>query len=292
MAKHKNPILSQVYTYGLITLGCALYAVGFNWCFQPNGLAFGGFTGLGQIANRIFPALPVGTVVFVLNLPLFFLGVRKLGWKLLLTSLYAMAVSSALIDLVAALWTFEPMEESLLACIFGGVLVGLSMGLLLLVGATTGGTELLARLLKFRLPQLSIGRLCLVIDVVIVSAYALVFHSLYNALYGVVAMYISSQVMDMVIYGSMSAKLAYVITDQEDAVRRSLLALDIGVTVLEGKGGFTGEERGVLLCAFKLNQIAAVKKTVMEQDPHAFVIVCQAHEILGEGFGAYSPDGL
>ena len=292
MAKRKHPVVSLLCTYGLITLGCGLYALGFNWCFQPNALAFGGFTGLGQIVNRLVPALPVGAVVFALNLPLFFLGVRRLGWRLLLTSLYAMAVSSAAIDLVAAAWTFPPMGDNLLAAVFGGVLVGLSMGLLLLVGATTGGSELLARLLKFPFPQLSIGRLCLMIDVVIVSAYALTFRSLTNALYGVVAMYISSQVMDMVIYGSLSAKLAYVVTSRGEAVRQRLLDLDVGVTVLPGRGGYTGQERAVFLCAFKLHQIAAVKRAVMETDPAAFLIVCQAHEVLGEGFGAYSPENL
>ena len=289
--KQKKNFLTFLRDYGVITLGSALYALSFNWCFQPNNMAFGGFTGAGQIINRLLPALPVGVLVFVMNVPLFLIGVRKMGWSLLVSSLYAMTIGSVFIDVMAALHTFQPMEP-MLACIYGGVLMGLSMGLMLQVGATTGGTELGARLLKYRVPHLSIGRLCLSIDLVIICAYALVFHNLHNALYGVVAMYISSLVMDTVIYGSLSAKMAYVITGDCERMARQLLALDLGVTILPGRGGYTGAEKDVLLCAFKRSQIAAVKRAVHEVDPGAFLIVCEAHEVMGERFGAYDPDSL
>ena len=279
------------WDYGVITLGSAVYALSFNWCFQPNSLAFGGFTGLGQILNRLLPVLPVGAVVFVLNVPLFLLGVRKMGWSLLVSSLYAMTVGSAMIDVMAALHTFQPMEP-VLACIYGGVLLGLSMGLMLQVGATTGGTELAARLLKYRLPHLSIGRLCLAIDLVIICAYALVFRNLHHALYGIAAMYISSLVMDTVLYGSLSAKMAYIITGDSAEMAQKLLERDMGVTILQGRGAYTGKEKDVLLCAFKRSQIAAVKRAVHEADPGAFLIVCEAHEVMGEGFGAYDPNSL
>ncbi len=289
--KQKKTFLTFLWDYGVITLGSALYALSFNWCFQPNHMAFGGFTGAAQIINRLLPVLPVGVLVFVMNVPLFLIGVRKMGWGLLVSSLYAMTIGSVFIDVMAALHTFQPMEP-MLACIYGGVLMGLSMGLLLQVGATTGGTELGTRLLKYRVPHLSIGRLCLAIDLVIIAAYALVFHNLHNALYGVVAMYISSLVMDTVIYGSLSAKMAYVITGDCEAMSRALLALDLGVTILPGRGAYTGKEKDVLLCAFKRSQIAAVKRAVHEVDPGAFLIVCEAHEVMGERFGAYDPDSL
>lgn len=291
MRQHKKSLWKIFWDYGVITLGCALYALSFNWCFQPNNLAFGGFTGAGQIINRLVPVLPVGVLVFVMNVPLFLIGVRKMGWGLLISSLYAMTMGSAMIDVMAALHTFQPMEP-MLACIYGGVLMGLSMGLMLQVGATTGGTELGARLLKYRIPHLSIGRLCLSIDLVIISAYAIVFHNLHNALYGVVAMYISSLVMDTVIYGSLSAKMAYIITGNNEEMARKLLDMDLGVTILPARGAYTGKEKNVLLCAFKRSQIAAVKRAVHEADPEAFLIVCEAHEVMGERFGAYDPDSL
>ena len=226
-----------------------------------------------------------------MNVPLFILGVRKMGLRLLVSSICAMTVSSAMIDLMDAFYTFAPMEP-MLACIYGGVLLGLSMGLMMRVGATTGGTELGARLLKYRLRYLSIGKLCLAIDVSIIVLYALVFRSVNNALYGIVAMYISTLVMDMVVYGSVSAKMAYIISDRSDQVVEQLLERDMGVTILPGQGAYTGKDKKIVLCAFKPRQIAAVKGIVRQVDPGAFIIVCDAHEILGEGFGENSPDSL
>lgn len=289
--KIKSPVLRRLYEYGMIVLGSAIYAVSFNWLFQPNNISMGGFTGVAQILNRMFPALPVGVTVILLNIPLFYLGVRKQGPRLLVSSLFAMAIGSLLIDALAMVYTFHPMDP-LLACVYGGVLLGLSMGLLLNVGATTGGTELAARLLKYKLRHLSIGRLCLGIDVVVIVLYAMTFRSLHNALYGIMAMYIASLAMDAVVYGSTNAKMAYIISAHSGPVAEKLLAMDLGVTLLEGKGGFSGDEKQVVLCAFKRSQIAAIKAAVTALDPGAFIIVCEAHEVLGEGFGEYTPDSL
>lgn len=289
--KSKSPALRWLYEYGVITLGCALYALCFNWFFQPNNISMGGFTGMAQIINRFFPVLPIGVMSIVLNVPLFYIGVRKQGVKLLISSLYAMSVGSLMLDGLAAVYTFQPMEP-LLACIYGGVMLGVSMGLMLTVGATTGGTELAARLLKYKLRHISIGRLCLTIDVIVICLYALTFRSINNALYGIVAMYISSLAMDTVVYGSINAKIAYIISNHSGDIARKLLQMDLGITLLDGRGGFSGDEKQVVLCAFKRSQIAAIKSAVTAIDPNAFIIVCEAHEVLGEGFGEYTPDSL
>ena len=275
----------------LIALGAALYALAFNWFFLPNGLTLGGFTGASQIVNHLLPAVPIGVLTIVMNVPLFMLGVRRMGVGLLISSLCATAASSLLLDLLGALVTFPPMEP-LLACIYGGALLGAGVGLMLLVNATTGGTELLARLLKFRFRHLSIGRLCLICDLVVVCLYALVFRSVHNALYSIIALYISSHTIDMVLYGSRTAQLAYIISGKRDQMRQALLQLDLGITLLPATGGFSGDPKQVILCAFKRNQIAAVKTKVHTVDPEAFLIVCQAHEVLGEGFGSYSQENL
>ena len=285
----KNPVLRKLWEYGVITFGSAIYALCFNWLFQTNHISMGGFTGVAQIVNRFIPMLPVGVTVIILNVPLFILGVKKTGLHILISSLYAMAVGSLMIDGIAMLYTFPPMEQ-LLACIYGGVLLGLSMGLLLMVGATTGGTELAARLLKFKLHHLSIGRLCLIIDLMVILLHAITFNNLYNALYGIIAMYISSLVMDAVVYGSINAKMAYIISDNSQAITEQLLKMELGVTQLQG--AWSGGEKTVVLCAFKRTQIAAIKAAVTAIDPNAFIIVCDAHEVLGEGFGVYSPDSL
>ena len=214
------------------------------------------------------------------------------GLKSLLASLYAMSIGSLMLDAIGAVHVFSPMDEPLLACIFGGVLLGASMGIMLTVGATTGGTELAARLLKYKLRNLSIGRLCLSIDVTVICLYALTFRSVSNALYGIVAMYISSLTMDTVVYGSINAKIAYIISGHSGEVAKRLLDLDLGITLLDGRGGYSGDRKQVVLCAFKRSQFAVVKATVTAIDPNAFIIVCEAHEVLGEGFGAYTPDSL
>ena len=275
----------------VVTLASAVYAVAFNWFFQSNDLTMGGFTGMAQIIHYLLPVLPIGVLTIVMNIPLFIIGVRCMGIKLLLSSLYAMAASSLLLDLVASLFTFQPMEP-LLACIYGGALLGISIGLMLLVNATTGGTELLARLLKLRFRHLSIGRLCLICDVIVVLLYAAVFRNIHNALYSIIALYISSLAIDMVIYGSRTAELAYIISGRSAQIGQALLELDMGITLLPATGGFSGDPKQVILCAFKRRQIAVIKAQVHSIDPNAFLIVCQAHEVLGEGFGSYSQDSL
>ena len=275
----------------VVTLASAVYAVAFNWFFQSNDLTMGGFTGVAQIIHYLLPVLPIGVLTIVMNIPLFIIGVRCMGIKLLLSSLYAMAASSLLLDLVASLFTFQPMEP-LLACIYGGALLGISIGLMLLVNATTGGTELLARLLKLRFRHLSIGRLCLICDVIVVLLYATVFRNIHNALYSIIALYISSLAIDMVIYGSRTAELAYIISGRSAQIGQALLELDMGITLLPATGGFSGDPKQVILCAFKRRQIAVIKAQVHSIDPNAFLIVCQAHEVLGEGFGSYSQDSL
>lgn len=289
--KDKNPAFRLLYEYGVILLGGALYALCFNWFFQPNNISMGGFTGIGQIVNRLIPVLPVGVMSILLNIPLFILGVHKQGIKLLISSLFAMGVSSLMLDGLAAAHTFTPMEP-LLASVYGGVMLGVAMGLLLTVGATTGGTELAARLLKYKVHSLSIGRLCLTIDVIVICLYALTFRSVNNALYGIISMYISSLAMDAVVYGSINAKIAYIISGRSDEIAGQLLRMDLGITLLDGRGGFSGDRKQVVLCAFKRSQIATIKAAVTNIDPNAFIIVCEAHEVLGEGFGAYSPDSL
>ena len=277
--------------FGVITLASAVYAVAFNWFFLPNDLTMGGFTGAAQILNFLLPALPIGVTTIVMNIPLFVVGVRLSGWRLLLSSLYAMAASSLLLDLVGSLFTFQPMEP-LLACLYGGTLLGASMGMMLLVNATTGGTELLARLLKFKFRHLSIGRLCLIVDVIIVCLYTLVFRNIHNALYSIIAIYLSSRAIDLVIYGSRTAQLAYIISGKSEEIAGALLELNLGITLLPATGGFSGDPKQVILCAFKRHHITHIKSLVHNLDPNAFLIVCQAHEVLGEGFGDYSQESL
>ena len=275
-----------------LTLGSAVYAVSFVWCYVPNDIAFGGITGVAQIINYVFPAAPIGVTVIVLNVPLFLLGWKLIGGRLLVSSLYTMFISSVFIDLLN-MYEWRPMEQPLLACIFGGVLLGLSLGIVFQQGATTGGTDLIARLLKLKLSWLPMGKLLMGIDLTVILLVSITFHTLDTALYGLVGLYISTIVMDGVLYGMDTAKVAYIISDRNKEIAHAIVHdLDRGVTILHGQGAYTGAEKQVLMCAFKQREIAAIKAAVKDIDPSAFLIVCNAHEVLGEGFRDYKKDDL
>ena len=274
--------------YLLILVGAAVYALAFDAFFVPNGIAFGGVTGLAQILNFFVPQVPVGTMVILFNIPLFLLGWRLFGRHMLISSLFAMTVSSLFIDLLPLFCKFSPMEDKLLACIFGGVVLGVGLGITFLQGATTGGTEIVARLLKLKLSWLPMGKLLLLADLTVVALVALVFRSMGTALYGIVALYISTVVMDWVLYGMDNAKVAYIISDHPQEIARVVMEeMERTVTYLEGEGGYTGQSKKVILCAFKQRQVVAIKEAVRRADPNAFMIVTNAHEVLGEGFGSY-----
>ena len=288
----KRAPLKLFFSYLWITLASVVYAVGFNWCYEPNRIGFGGITGVAQIINAILPAAPIGTVVIILNVPLFLLGWKFLGGHLLLSSLYAMFISSLAIDLLHLVCVFQPMDP-VLATIYGGVLMGGSLGVIFLQGATTGGTDLIARLLKLKLAWLPMGKLLMAIDLAVILAVAVAFGNLDSALYGVVALYLSSKVMDLVLYGLDTAKVAYIISDRHQEIAQRLIRdLDRGVTLLRGEGGWSGREKRVVMCAFKQRQIVAMKAIVRDIDPAAFLIVCDAHEVMGEGFREYKQNDL
>lgn len=287
--KHSSRGLFKSYL--IITLACILYALSFDWFYAPNAFTVGGFTGISQIINFFLPVLPVGVMIIVLNVPLFLLGLKKFGLAFLMKSIYTMSLSSILIDLIAAAHSFSPMDP-LLACLYGGVTLGVASGLLFREEATTGGSELGAWLVRAKAEHLSIGSICLGIDLTVILIYAAVFKSLDNALYGALALYITTKVLDMVVYGGNTAKLAYIISDKYDEIMREMLARDMGVTLLSGKGAYTGQERPLLFCAVRKKEMMPLKRFIKELDPAAFFIVCDASEVLGEGFGEYDPKGL
>ena len=283
----------QVFrSYGIITLGSVIFALAFNWFFAVNQVAMGGVTGLAQIINLLVPQMSVGLLAFLLNVPLFLAGWKFIGFHLLASSLFSMAVSSFAIDAIAALHTFAPMDP-MLACLCGGALMGFGLGLVFSQGATTGGTDIVARLLKLKFPWLPMGKLVLVPDGVVLTLAALAFGGVEAALYGAVAIFVSGRVMDTVLYGLDTSKVAYIISDRWQQVADALLReQQRGVTILRGQGAWTGAEKQVLMVAFKQKGIVEIKRTVHELDPQAFMIVCDAHDVLGEGFGDYQQEEI
>ena len=287
----KESVREQVRSYVIITLACVLYALSFNWFYAPNDFTVGGFTGISQIINFFIPVLPVGVMIIVLNVPLFIVGLKKFGFAFLVKSIYTMAMSSVLIDVVDVIHQFSPMDP-LLACLYGGVTLGVASGLIFREEATTGGSELGAWIVRSYVERLSIGNICLGIDLTIILIYAAVFRSLNNALYGALALYITTKVLDLVVYGQNTAKLAYIISDKYEEIMQEMIARDMGATLLNGKGVYTGSDRPLLLCAVRNKEVVSIKRFIKELDPDAFFIVCDASEVLGEGFGEYDPQGL
>ncbi len=287
----KESVHEQVRSYVIITLACVLYALSFNWFYAPNDFTVGGFTGISQIINFFIPVLPVGVMIIVLNVPLFIVGLKKFGFAFLVKSIYTMALSSVLIDVVDVIHQFSPMDP-LLACLYGGVTLGVASGLIFREEATTGGSELGAWIVRSYVERLSIGNICLGIDLTIILIYAAVFRSLNNALYGALALYITTKVLDLVVYGQNTAKLAYIISDKYEEIMQEMIARDMGATLLNGKGVYTGSDRPLLLCAVRNKEVVSIKRFIKELDPDAFFIVCDASEVLGEGFGVYNPKGL
>ena len=288
----KEKMLRYFWDYLVITASCLLYAFSFNCFFRANSLAMGGFTGMVQVLNHYLPWIPVGSTALLMNIPLLIIGVKKMGWPILFSTVFATFVSNLMIDGMDMLYRFPAMDP-LLACLYGGVLLGIALGAMMRKTATTGGTELAARLLKFKVHSLSIGKICLVIDVAVVLMYAVSYGAINNALYGIIAMYVSSVAMDMVVYGSVNAKLAIIVSDRQEAITEKLMAMGMGATILQGRGAWTGNDKRVLMCAAKPGKVAAIKSAVMAADPDkAFVIVCDAREVLGEGFGEFSANSL
>ena len=288
-----KPSASRVIRgYLWIALASALYALSFDWFYVPNQLGFGGLTALGMILNHLSPAIPIGTSVLALNIPIFLLGWKFLGGHALVSSLFAMTATSLLVDLFAALYQFPAMDP-MLASIFGGVTLGASLGIIFAKGATTGGTDLIARLLKLPFAWLPMGKLMLAVDLTMLLAVSAVFRSLESAMYGIIALYITTAVMDQVLYGLDRSKVAYIVTTNPRPMAAEIdRQLDRGVTYLHGEGSFSGQDKLVLMCAFKQRQIVPLKALVHALDPEAFLIVCDAHEVLGQGFRRYQKNSL
>ena len=279
--------------FGFFTLSASaiIFSFGFNVFLRPAGVAPGGISGLSLLINYLIPALPVGALSLLFNLPLFWIGFKKIGGSFVLKSVFASVLISILFDL----YPFVPKigSEPILAAIFGGVIMGTGMGLAFLSGGSTGGIDILIRLLRKKYPQLSIGQFLLLMDAFIVVASGLVFQNINNALYAMIAMYATSVSLDAVLYGLNYAKCALIITDKAYKVNSALLsALTRGTTIIPCMGGFEQKGRHLILCAINKGQIMSLKEAVFLADPSAFVIMCDANEVLGLGFNSHNKNSL
>ena len=266
--------------YALIVLGTFLAALSLPLFFLPYDIAPGGISGISTVLASVLP-LSVGLISFVLNVPLFLIGWRTVGWRFAVRSFIAMSLMSLFIDLVPVR---DVSGNVMLASVFGGVLLGVGLGLVVRAGATTGGTDMAAKMIHSRVAFLPIATILFMIDGLVVAVAALVF-GLQAALWALISLFVSSQAMDSVIKGSNTAMQFMIISrDSAEIVRRIHTEIDRGCTRLMAEGTYSRLPVGTLLCVVSRTEAPRLKKLVAEVDPQAFVTVCNVHEVLGEGF--------
>ncbi len=263
--------------------GSFIYTFAINIFSIPNHLSLGGFTGVSTILNSLF-GTPIGLTMLLLNVPFFLIAFRVFGTKFIIRTTVATAICSVTLDLpLPFLPTYS--GDVLLSAIFCGVLSGLGLAIILIRDATTGGTDLIAKLIHKKSPHISIGTVILLADVLVVTASGIVYKSFENALYSAVVIFISSRAIDFIIYGKGGGKLLLVVTNYADEIRLLITnEMSRGVTVLPAKGGYTGQNKNMLMCAIRSHEIAKLNRIIRSVDEKAFVIVTDAGEILGEGF--------
>ena len=274
-----------------LMLGTALFALGFNLFLKPNGLNAGGISGLAMVLVHVIGMGSVGLVSTLVNLPLFVIGAKKIGKEFFWGSLFGALSLSVFIDLLAFLPA--PETEPLLAALYGGVLCGVGIGIVFVSGASTGGSDIVVRLLKMRYQHVPIGTICMCFDAGVAILTGVVFGDITRTLYSGVTLFVLGKVIDLVVYSFDYSKVALIISDQYAAIAESIgKELDRGATFLEGQGTYTGKQTKVVLTAVKRQQLPELKQLVARIDPKAFVIVQDAHQVLGDGFARYSHQSL
>jgi len=272
-------------------VGSALFALGFSLFLQPNDINTGGISGLAQVAVHVTGLGSVGLLSVLLNLPLFLVGGLRIGKRFFAGSLLGMVLSGLLIDGFSGL-SMAP-QETLVSAIYGGVLCGLGLGVVFASGTSTGGSDILVRLLKLHYRNVPIGTISMCFDALVVILTGVVFHDLSRTLYSGITVFITGQVMDVVVYRFDYSKVALIVSDQAEEIAADICTkLDRGATFLNGQGSYSHQDKKVVLTVVKKRQLAELKELVMERDEKAFVIVQEAHQVLGDGFSRYSRDGL
>ena len=271
--------------------GSAVFALGFALFLQPNDLNAGGISGLAQVLVELLHFGSVGLFSILINLPLFLLGGLKIGRRFFVGSALGMLLSSLLIDVFAGI-PF-PATEPLVATLYGGVLCGLGLGVVFVSGTSTGGSDILVRLLKLRMRNVPIGQISMGFDVIVVILTGLVFGDVAKALYTGVAVFITGQVVDAVVYRFDYSKVALIISQHHEQIAFEIgNKLDRGATYLHGEGSYSRKDTCVVLTAVKKQQVTELKDLVTGIDPDAFIIVQEAHQVLGDGFARHSKDSL
>ena len=282
MIHEKKSLKTHVKDYIIITIASVFYGLAISQFLDPNDIAPGGVSGLSMIINRIID-IEVGTIILMINIPILLLGLYKFGFKFIISTIYATVMGSIFTNILAK---YPPVTtDPLLATIAGSAIASIAIGFIFKAGATTGGTDIIVKVLRLKFPHLKTGRLFLICDMVVVLLSAFVFENTDSALYAAIGVFLMSIVFDMILYGADGAKLIYIISNKwQEIATRILMELDVGVTYLEGEGAYSNEKKRVIMCVVRKQIAPHVEEIVKEEDGTAFMIVSSAAEIYGEGY--------
>lgn len=274
-----------------VIVGGAMFALGFNLFLEYHGLNAGGISGLSMIIVKLTGFGTVGLLTALINLPLFAIGGMKIGKEFFFLSLFGMAANSGFIDLFQLIP--RPALDPLVSALYGGVVCGLGLGIVFSTGGSTGGSDIIVRLLKMRWQNVPIGVINMFFDGMVAVLTGIVYMDIQNALYSGIAIFVCGKIIDAVVYSFDYSKVALIISPQHEEIARVVAEkLDRGATYLHGEGSYTKTEKKVVLTAVKRQQVTDLKRLVVEIDPDAFIIVQDAHQVLGDGFARYSKYSL
>ncbi len=273
-----------------ITMASLLYAVGVGVFLNPNNLAPGGVSGIAIILKKIFPVLPgVGMLILIINIPIMIVGWKKFGPRFIISTSYALVISSLFIDIIPKMIDVDSVSDNpMLSSIIGGAAFGLAMGLLFRMETTTGGMDIIVKIVRGKYPHLKTGHIYLLLDIVILIASAFAFSNVEVALYAAIAIYVSTLVMDKAIYIGDEATLIYIMSKKRKQIADYMMKeLDVGVTFIKSKGAYSNTDGEIIMCVMRKQRLAKVRTALKETDPEAFMIVTSANEVFGEGFKSH-----
>ncbi len=268
-----------------LAVGIFLYSFSVSNILNPNNLAPGGITGISVILNH-FTGLPLGVLIFAFNTPLIIIGLKVFGLREMLPTFITVFSCSTVMDVISG---FEPViTDVFLASIYGAIIHAIGLGLILRCGSTTGGSDIIVKLLKLKFPYMETGKLFLILDAIVVTISALAFKDLTVALYAGITIFLSSIILDKILYGTDGAKMLYIISNQSNAIAEDFLhELNVGVTYLHAIGAYRNDEKRVIMCVMKKTTLPKAREIVKKYDSNAFMIIGSANEILGEGFKSH-----
>jgi len=275
----KSYFIDALYDLG----GSAFFALGVNIFTAPNEIAPGGVTGIATMLNSI-TGMQIGTLSFIINIPLMLVAWRLLGKKFIMRTFRSLAVLTVVLN-VSEHYLPAYTDNMLLASVFGGALMGAGLGIIFMRGSTTGGTDILGRILLLKFPHVPLGKLLMGVDFCVIVVAGFYYGSLEAALYALVAIYATERVLDEVLYGRTTGSIVYIVSKYPQEIADYIMDdMERGVTFLKGEGGYTGEEKRVVVCALPSSEFSQLKKKVEQLDPDAFLMAAPSTHIIGEGF--------